>query len=258
MKIKFDNVSCGYHKKAILKDLNFELFTGESVCILGANGIGKTTIFRTLLGFIEVISGDIFIDNRSIRCYLNKELARVLSYVPQAKNYSYQFSVRDIVLMGRALYIRKFDKPSKTDYEMVDNVLERLGISEYAEKHYSELSGGEQQIVLIARALAQQARFVLMDEPASNLDFKNQKKMLDVIKLLTSEGTGVLMVSHLPDHAFSCCSKAILLDQNGNFVFGAVSDVITSGNLSTIYGVDISVMSENDIMGRPIRTCYLQ
>lgn len=258
MVINIDNISCGYGQKSVITDLNFSFQSGEAVCILGANGIGKTTLFKTLLGQIDVLNGNINVDGTPLTHLNLKERARIFSYVPQAKNYSYQFSVEDIVLMGRAIYIKEFSAPSREDYQVVADVLKRLHILDYAKKKYDELSGGEQQIVLLARAIAQQAKYILLDEPASNLDYCNQKKLIDVIKMLTAEGIGVLMVSHIPEHAFICCEKTLLINRNSTYYFGITEEVITERNLSDIYGVDIGIMQFKNDDGTPKYTCYLK
>ena len=193
MKVKFVNCSVGYGKKIILENLNIEFDLKDSVCLLGPNGIGKTTIFKTLLGHIPVIKGQLLIDDKPIDKYSPKELSRIIAYVPQAKDYSYQFTVFDVVLMGRASFIPKFSSPRAEDVECVEEALKSLDILHMKDKVYSELSGGEQQIVLVARALVQKAKLIIMDEPASNLDFSNQEKLLRCITGLSKTITFIFV-----------------------------------------------------------------
>lgn len=246
MKIKFDNVTIGYENKPIIENLSFDCNAGESLCLLGPNGIGKTTLFRTLLKFIKPLAGEISVDGRNISELKQKEIATMFSYVPQAKNYSYQYTVEELVMMGRAVYIPKFGSPTEKDRDKCFEALEKLDIKHMANLNYSELSGGEQQIVLIARALAQEADFIIMDEPASNLDFANQRKLLTVIKNMKSLNKGIIIASHNPDHAFACCDKALLVAKDKTYKIGLVKEIITSENLTSSFGVEIKVVNAKD------------
>ena len=241
MEIVVDRVTCGYNHKILIRELSFRLSLGNAICILGANGIGKTTLFKSILGHIEMISGDVYVDNKSVKNMCVKERARYFSYVPQAKAYTYQYTVSDIVMMGRAPYINRFSAPSQQDFQVVKDTLDRLSLGHLSNRFYDELSGGEQQIVLIARAIAQKAYFVLLDEPASNLDFYNQNKLISIIKLLKHENIGVLMVSHNPEHAFLCCEKSLLIGKECQYFYGETSEIITEDTLKTIYETNIGV-----------------
>ena len=240
MSIKFENVSCGYNSKRVVSNLNLSIENGEAVCILGPNGIGKTTIFKAILQCCDIQEGTISFDGINLKAMSNNELAKCFAYVPQAKNYSYEFTVQDVVLMGRAIHIEKFKMPKEIDYEKVTSVLEKLELIDYKRKKYSELSGGEQQIVLLARAIVQDSKIILLDEPASNLDYKNQKKLIDIIKWLKLKGKGVLMVSHNPEHAIRCCERTLLMFQDGKHEYGYTNEVVNEKNLSKVYGVKIN------------------
>lgn len=257
MVVNINGVACGYYGKKVISNLSFDFRSGEAVCVLGPNGIGKTTLFKTLIGQLDPLEGEILVDGYPLTKMNAKERARVFSYVPQTKNSNYRFTVYDIILMGRAGYIRQFGSPTPEDYKVVDEVLGQLHISGYKERKYYELSGGEQQIVLLARAMAQGAKYILLDEPASNLDYYNQKKLIDTIQLLTSDGTGVLMISHNPDHAFACCNHVLLIDQKGVCTFGSLDETITMQNLTSVYGTSIGVLKYTDALGATRHTCYL-
>lgn len=257
MKIEFKNTTTGYAKMPMIRDLNLVLNSGESTCVLGANGIGKTTLFKTLLGLLDIVSGDILIDGKSITNMSNKEVASALSYVPQAKNYTYQYTVLDIVLMGRAMYVERFSEPSAKDREIAEKALYQLDLYDYKDRMYSKLSGGEQQVVLVARALAQEANFIVMDEPASNLDFGNQKKLIDVIRMLKQAGKGVLMASHSPDHALACCSNVILISQKRQILYGPTMKMLTKENLEEVYGVGVNIITGTGANGEHIQSCVL-
>ncbi len=253
MIIKFNDATVGYGKNKVIEHLNIEIGGNDSVCLLGRNGIGKTTIFKALLGFIDVLEGEILVDDVPIHKMNAKTRARCFSYVPQAKSFSYQFTVEEIIMMGRALHIRQFSEPSADDFKRVDEVLKLLEIEDKRFSKYSELSGGEQQIVLIARAIAQDSKFIIMDEPSSNLDFSNQKKLMTVINILRKLDIGILMSTHNPEHAFLCCDYALLIYKDKTYNFGNVNDVVTEVNLKQAYDVDIGVISTDKN-----NTCYLK
>ena len=244
--IVIDKITCGYNQKTLIRDLSFELMTGEAVCILGANGIGKTTLFKTILGQIKMISGDVSINGMSVKRIAPKERAKIFSYVPQAKTYTYRYTVGDMVMMGRAPYIEKFSTPSVNDYMVVEETLKKLSMEYLSDRFYDELSGGEQQIVLIARAIAQQADYILLDEPASNLDFNNQSKLIHIIAMLKKENKGILMVSHNPEHAFLCCEKSLLIGQDSKYFYGDTRNTVTEETLGIIYNADIGIKMFTD------------
>lgn len=257
MEIKLVDLVCGYPSADILGPINLSFHTNEICCILGSNGIGKTTLFKTLLGFIPAKRGSILIGGNNIDTMHTKEMARFVSYVPQAKNYSYQYSVLETVLMGRASYVKPYESPSEKDYSVADAMLEKLQISHLKHKLYAELSGGEQQVVLIARALAQEARFIVMDEPASNLDFENQKKVLDVLKSLANNDIGIIMSSHSPDHAFYCGTTTVMVTKDRRIIYGQNGNVLCTENLKEVYGVDVEIISKIRADGQTLKTCCL-
>ena len=257
MKIELEKVSVGYEKTAILKDINLTFESGQFYCILGANGIGKTTLFKSILGFIPVLSGEIRIDGKPIHSISPKALSEYLAYVPQAQNYAYDMNVLEVVVMGRARFIKKFSQPSPDDYAVANGILERLKIEKLTPKKYYELSGGEQQIVLIARALVQDAKYIIMDEPASNLDFENQKKVLECLKQLSGCGVGVILSSHSPDHAIFCDTKVVMIGKDKQIRVGSIEETLTDQNLRAVYGVKIQLISGLAPDGRPLRSCCL-
>lgn len=257
MTIDLQHVSVGYNNTVILKDINLCFESGRFYCILGANGIGKTTLFKSILGFIPILEGTLFINGKSIGKLSAKELSEYLSYVPQAKDNAYDMSVLEVVVMGRARFIRKFSQPSAADYSYAEDILRRLKIENLTKKKYSELSGGEQQIVLIARALVQESQFIIMDEPASNLDFENQKKVLECLKKLSSEGVGVVLTSHSPDHAIYCDAEVVMIDRSKQIYVGSIELTLTEANLRQVYGVDIALLEGVTNDGRVLRSCRL-
>lgn len=256
MEINLKNISCGYGNKKILENITFNLKTGECICVLGANGIGKSTLFKTMLTVLPALSGQMSINGKDVCDFSQKEISTYISYVPQAKDCSYQYSVFDVVLMGRAPYIRMFSSPSENDRECCIDALNLLGILNLKDRQYSELSGGEQQLVLIARAVAQNTKFIVMDEPSSNLDLGNQNNLLDIIKKLKNDGKGIIMSSHTPEQAFYCCEEVLLFNKNRTYKYGNCNDILTSENLSATYGTNVHVIT-SQLDGHEIRTCCL-
>lgn len=255
MELNVRNASCGYAGKAILSDISMTIKQGEIVCILGPNGIGKTTIFRSVLGFLKLISGEIYLDETPRDALSNKEFAKNVGYVPQSHTPPFPFSVPDVVVMGRTVHLSNFKTPSMRDYMIADRVMDMLGISYLRDKNYTQISGGERQMVLVARALAQNPRIIVMDEPTANLDFGNQINVLKTIKALSSRGLGVLMTTHNPDHAFLCCDRVILLTKNKEVLEGTVNDIVTEENLMRAYGVEVKVTETIKPDGGVVKSC---
>jgi iron complex transport system ATP-binding protein len=215
--------------------------SGEVFSLLGANGSGKTTLFKAILGLLRPYKGKILMDGQDIADWPRWEVARAIAYVPQAHTPPFAFSVRDVVLMARTAHLSVIGSPGRGDRAIADDALNTLGISHLAGAHYTEISGGERQLVLIARALAQRSRFLVMDEPTSNLDFGNQVRVLRHIKELAACGLGLLTTTHVPDHAFLCASRVAVMKDGELLAAGAPVDVLTEGRLSTAYGVGLKI-----------------
>lgn len=250
-----EHLDCGYKGMTVLKDVNLAFRTGEVACLLGPNGVGKTTLFKTMLGFLPPLAGKVSIDGRDRASYSRREFAHLVAYVPQLHEPPFPFSVLDVVLSGRASHLGLLASPSRDDYDQAERVLERLGISYLRDKPYTEVSGGEQQMTLVARALLQDPRMLVMDEPTASLDFGNQVRVLSCVKSLAEEGRGVIMTTHNPDHAFLCCTRAVLLSRGGGLRDGSVEDVVTEENLHEAYGIDVKVTQAISDDGEPVKTC---
>jgi len=247
-------LSCGYGEENILEDVNFTVDSGDIVCILGSNGSGKSTLIKTIIGLIKPIKGDILVEGKSILNWPWKRRAQLISYIPQSFNSTFQYRVKDIVLMGRTSYLKFASTPSKEDERIAEEALELLRISHLKDKIYSQLSGGERQLVKIAQALAQQSKIIIMDEPTNNLDFGNQMVMLKHLKNCSEKGITIIMATHLPEHAFLYGSKALLVKNGRVAEIEKPSENLKERDLRELYDVDIELVEFN-LDNRNIKMC---
>ena len=241
MKLEARQLDFGYREHRVGSGVSLSLEAGEVLCLLGPNGSGKTTLFKTLLGLLPSQGGEVLVDEVDLRARSREEVARHVSYVPQAHAAFFPFTVEEVVLMGRTAHLGLFSSPSRRDRESALAAIERMRLSHLAGSVYTRISSGERQLTLIARALAQEAQVVVMDEPTANLDFGNQVRVLQHIRSLAQSGIGVLLSTHDPDQAFLCADRAAMLHQGRLAYLGAPSEVITAESLKQIYGVDVVV-----------------
>jgi iron complex transport system ATP-binding protein len=255
MTLAAENLGFGYRDRRVGSGVTLELAAGEVLCLLGPNGSGKTTLFKTLLGLLPAQAGRVLIDGRDARMLSRDAMARQVSYVPQAHAAFFPYTVRETVLMGRTAHLGLFAAPAARDHAAALDAIRRMGIAHLADAVYTQISGGERQLALIARALAQDARMVIMDEPTANLDFGNQVRVLERIRALADEGIGVLLSTHDPDHAFLCADRVAMLHQGRLMACGAAEAVMTADNLRQLYGVDIVVTTVALAQGGARRLC---
>lgn len=255
MRLEVKNAICGYGTNIVVKDISMNVNSGEILCLLGPNGVGKTTFFKTILGFLKLRGGEILLDQENINNLSRKQLAKIIGYVPQAHTLPFPFKVFDVVLMGRTAHLSMFASPTKEDVRISEEAINTLKISYLKDKIYTEISGGERQMVLIARALAQQPQILIMDEPTSNLDFGNQIRVLEQINKLSKDGLAVVMTSHVPNHAFLCSTKVALMQKNNIFTVGDVDEVVTEEMLKKAYGINVKIITTINPSGDKVKAC---
>lgn len=239
--IEVRNLSFAYGRRPILQDIGFCIERGSLVSLLGPNGCGKTTLLKLLLGFMPARSGAVFFDGRPVRAFERRELASHIAYVPQVHRASFAYRVRDVVLMGRMPHKGFLSPFSRQDLRLADAALDKLGIGHLGERPYTEISGGERQLALIARALCQGAHTFILDEPANGLDYGNQIKLLEQLGDLASEGYTFVMSTHFPDHVLWVASQVVMLQGGSLLAEGRPDEVVTRQNLCRLYSAEVDV-----------------
>jgi iron complex transport system ATP-binding protein len=237
-------LSIGYRERVVGRGLDVSLREGEVLALLGPNGSGKTTLLKTLLGILNPLAGAALIDERPIASYAAPERARRIAYVPQSHLPTFGFTVETVVLMGRTAHGNLFSAPSGADRMVAARALERFGIAALAARPYTMISGGERQLVLLARALAQEPRFIVLDEPTASLDFGNQGKVMREMRALAGAGHGVLFTTHDPNHALRAADRAFLMRDGQRLAEGGVRDVLTRSQLESLYGAPVETLTD--------------
>jgi iron complex transport system ATP-binding protein len=244
MTIAGQNLSIGYPGRLVGEHLSIRVNEGEVLALLGPNGGGKTTLLKTLLGLLPPRAGEVVISGRQLAAFSHRERARLIGYVPQVHTGTFAFTVETVVLMGRTAHGSLFARPSEHDIDVTTRALERFGISALAARPYTEISGGERQLVLLARALAQEPRFVVLDEPTASLDFGNQGKVMREIRALADGGLGVLFTTHDPNHALRAAHRAYLLRNGECLADGPVTEVLTGERLEALYRAPVQRLQD--------------
>ena len=230
----------GYSNK-VLDGASLVLNKGEILCILGPNGAGKTTLLNCMAGLLKPLSGEILLCGRDISSMKEKEIAALAGYVPQLHTPAFDYRVLDFVLMGRAPETGLFGRPGRDEEKKCMDVLESMGLGHLAEKSYLDISGGERQQLLIARAIVQEPEVVLFDEPTAHLDYGNQHRVLRRIKQMAADGYSVVITTHNPDHALLLGDKAAIVRRDGSIMQGESAEILTEERLSEVYGMDIKI-----------------
>ncbi len=243
----------GLFYKHILKDISFTVKKGEIVAILGPNGAGKTTLFRCLIGLLKPSRGNIYLKEKSLSAYKTKELARVAAYCPQSPKVGFDYQVRTVVLMGRSPYLSPLKPPSAKDLAVVEEVMEILGIKTLAQRPLNSLSGGQQRLVFLARALAQEAELIFLDEPTAHLDLKHQIHVLQKIKdLVREKGLTFVMNLHDPNMALAYAERILLLKEGRLIGELFANDANLKKALEELYEIEFALCSlENKLFVFP-------
>jgi len=245
--LSFQDVTFGYrhHKAPVLRDVSFSLHPGRVTAILGPNGAGKTTLLYLALGWLLPWEGEIQFQGKPLSRHTRKERGRWLALVPQSEHTPFDYSVFEYVLMGRSPHLPPLGIPENTDYQAAWHALEQVGLVELADQPVPQLSGGERQLMLLARTVAQNPRLFLLDEPTAHLDLRNKARLIHLMGTLRSQGATLLMTNHEPDVVLTLADDVLLIDHDGTICFGPLEEVFTAETLSRIYGIPIRLVKVN-------------
>jgi iron complex transport system ATP-binding protein len=247
--IEVKKTSFSYGHQRVLENIDLTVNEGEIFCLFGPNGCGKTTLIQCLLGILRPSAGTIKLRSRDIRNMKTVEIARELAYIPQIHEKPFPYKVIDVVLMGRVSYTGLFSLPKKEDRKTAEEALEMVGMLEFRDKPYTQISGGETQLVMVARALTQKTPVLIMDEPTAHLDFRNELTFLEtIVRLVRDTKITVVMATHFPNHAFyfensSTKSQVALMNDRMFYAQGTPDDVLTELNMYNIFNIKSKLIS---------------
>ena len=250
MSIEVKNLRFRYGARPVIGDVSFTAEKGELLAVLGPNGVGKSTLFRCLLGFLKPVGGEILVDGKELTAYSRRELAKKIAYIPQSHAPAFDHTVLDSVLMGMTAQLRVFEQPGQAQREKAVQMLRALGIEKLADRGCMKISGGERQLMLLARALVQDASMLIMDEPTANLDYGNSCRVMERVKKLGQTGYTIIFSTHDPNQAFSYATKVLALKDGGVMAVGAPEAVLTQAVLSRLYGIPVARCEMETAFGR--------
>ncbi len=244
MKLVVRDAFVGYDKdKPVQKYVNFSVQSGEVCCVLGPNGCGKTTLVKTILGIRPLLQGSIALDGSDVTNWTAAQVSEQIAYVAQKNTQPFPYQVRDVVMLGRIAKSKSMSgKPTRKDSQIVENAMEEMGILHLRDRPYVDISGGELQMVMFARALAQEPKLLIMDEPTAALDYGNAVRVIEKVRELAKAGYAVVMVTHNPDHAFMTGANVALFMRNKNMIFGPAPSIITRENIQDAYGINVKLV----------------
>ena len=243
---QIDNVSYAYGEIPALEDFSLTLPAGKFYGIVGPNGCGKSTFLDLLIGSKEPASGNLRLNGEPLSQYKKRDLAKLVALVPQNFNIGFDYSVEEVVLMGRHPYIHRFASPSEEDWNRVEEAMDTIGILHFGKRSIMELSGGEKQRVVVARALAQDTPFLLFDEATSNLDIRYSLQIFKRVKtLVEQEGRTVIAVIHNLNFAAAYCNEIIFIKDKRVYASGTVEDVMTAETVTEVFGVESEVRRDS-------------
>lgn len=254
MPVEVKNLSFSYGAHRVLNDVSFTVPDGALVAVLGPNGVGKSTLFRCLLGLLRGYEGKILLNGTPREDFSPRQLAKLAAYVPQSSVPTFSYTVMETVLMGTTAQLGLLEYPGRAERERAENALRQLGIEDLAERRIDRISGGEQQLVLLARAMAQDAKLLIMDEPTANLDYGNQQRVLQSIVRLTGQGYTVLLSTHHPNHALRCAGYVLALQDGKLAAFGRTEDVLTAELVENLYRFRVQMATVETENG-PVKCC---
>ena len=250
--IEVRGLTFSYGERPVLDHLDFTVRDRRLMAVLGENGAGKSTLFKCMLGILDGWQGEILLDGRDLRTIKRRDLAGLIGYVPQNEKQIYNYSVFDVVLMGTAHTVGALSAPTEEQTEKARAVMEMLGITHLKDRGINAISGGERQLVLLARALAQDAKTLIMDEPTANLDYGHQHQVMMMIRSLTEKGYSILLSTHNPEHAVMYAQDVLAIRDHGICAFGESNEVLDDLLIRSLYGLPVSIVDNPAVQGNRV------
>ncbi|MBO4835428.1 MAG: ABC transporter ATP-binding protein [Lachnospiraceae bacterium] len=248
------NLSFAYKTVPVLEQISFRAEKGRLIAVLGANGAGKSTLFKCILGLLKTERGTIFLAGRDIKEMSRKEIAQTAAYIPQAESPVFNYNVFDTVLMGTTGSLSPLRSPGEKQKQAAEEAISFMGIEDLKERGINEISGGERQLVLLARAMAQKAQILIMDEPTANLDYGNQQHVMSHVRMMAENGYTVLLSTHNPEHALQYATDVLAIKDHRVAAEGKVDEILNEELIERLYGLKVKI-TEAEVNGRIVRSC---